>query len=256
MKAGFSTYRFSVFLLVVILISACSPRVSETIDAPDLQPASKTITEIMALNSLQGHSVVAIDGRARAQASGPDYSEQGTLTFTSNSNLSFLTIRNSIGVEGGRILADSDSVIVYDRIERYAVKMSVEQSHRRLLNGFTAFNVLDFLIPTLNENEIIEAWETEREWILVDVNEREIIVDRSSGNITAINVSSVESDAFNKFRFSNHARIEGLLLPRRIQILSNDEKSNIFLDIRALEINPSNPSFDINIPDDIPIRRI
>lgn len=241
---------------MVMVLSACSPRIAEFQPIGDFEPSQATAEEVMSSLVLDYEQVDALTGRANARISRPDYSEQATLLFTSDRSQSLLAIRNNLGIEGGRIYADVDSVTMYDRIEGEAWRMSTEDSHLLLLKGLTAFNLLEFLLPAFSAANVSTIYESEDQWLLGLLNGNQLYFDKSSGLLKRIFQPATAPDAYNHFIFSNHARLEGVMLPRRIQILSNDEKSTIFLLIRALELNPSVPSFDIGIPDDIPIVRI
>lgn len=237
-------------------LAACSPRIAEFQPIGDFEPSQASAEEVMSSLVLDFEQVDALTGRANARISSPDYSDQATLLFTSDRSQSLLAMRNNLGVEGGRIYADADSVTMYDRIEGKAWRMSTEESHRILLNGLTAFNLLEFLLPAFSATDISAVYESEDKWMLGLENGNQLYFNKSSGLLKRIFQPATGPEAYNHFIFSNHARLEGLMLPRRIQILSNDEKSTIFLLIQALELNPSAPSFDIGIPDDIPIVRI
>ncbi len=212
--------------------------------------------ELLPNLNLDFDAVHSLTGRASARVSGPDMQEQVTLNFTSDRTQSLLAMRNNLGIEGGRIYADADSVIMYDRIEKKAWKMSIMDSHKILLNGFSAFNVIDFLMPDLDPEDIEKVLESEDKWKLKLHSGATFFFTKNDGLLVRMTKPAVDPEAYNKFIFSNHAQISNHTLPRRIQILSNDEKSTIFLLIQALELNPSAPSFDIGIPDDIPVERI
>ena len=248
---------YSILLILsgMLVLSACTPRVASIISEEGFVTSDADPAAIISGIPFYNAEIHTIDGRARARVSGPDYSDQATVSFTSDRQQSLLAIRNNLGIEGGRIYTDRDSVIIYDRIEQYAWKMSVEKSQEILLNGFAAFNLLDFLIPEIHAGQVERVYQNDELWLLVLDDNRRFFIERRSGKITGITIPASNPSAFNRFLFSAHAGISGVDLPRRIQILSNDEKSNIFLLLQSLETNPSNPSFEINIPDGTPIER-
>lgn len=247
--------KYILFIGVGFLISCGSGR--KLVDHSEITfvPSSVTASEIIEFIKVSPEAVLAIEGRARSQVSGPNYSERATLHFISDRDQSLLVIRNQLGIEGGRILSDRDSVIMYNPIDRVAWKMSLEAADRTLLNGFSAFNLLDFLIPSFSENEVKSIEETDAQIKILLKNGSELIVHRQSGIIEQIYIPSDNPEAFNRFVFSHHATISGAVLPRRIQLLSNDFKSNIFLHIQELRLNPINVTFALNIPSNIPLER-
>lgn len=251
------SYSLAFTLSALFLFLGCSPRTADVLVSEGFEPSETTAEDIINFMPASSHAIHSVDGRAQAQASGPDYSEQATLFFTSDRTQSLLRMRNNLGIEGGRILADPDSVLIYDRINQKAWKMSASDSRNMLLNGFTAFNILEFLLPELNADDVEAVFHDDSLWLLKLYDGKQIFVSKTDGHLARIEMSSPTSkpDAFDTFIFSSHGSIAGVLLPRRIQILSNDRKSNIFLTIRGLEVNPSELSFDINIPESVYIER-
>jgi len=244
-------------MLAFILVAfSCSPRMAEFMADEGFNRSNAPAEAVLEKLVLEHEQVQSLTGRANARISAPDYSDQATLLFTSDRNQSLLTMRNNLGIEGGRIYADADSVIMYDRIEKKAWKMSKEDSHEVLLNGFSAFNVIEFLLPPITPDDVQDIYENESQWMLSLTNGNEMYFDKNSGLLKRIHQPAEDPRAYNHFIFSDHARLDGLELPRRIQILSNDEKSTIFLLLQSLELNPPDPTFDIGLPDDIPISRI
>jgi len=198
----------------------------------------------------------AVSGRASVQVSEPGHTERANVHFRSDRYESLLLIRTSLGIEGGRIYSNPDSVIVYNRIDEVAHKMSHEDAAWFYLNGIGAMNLLRMLYP-LTGPEQIEAIYESGEYFLVETlyGDRHIL-GRDRLVLRRTERSTLHPEAYSTFQFDNHAEVDGHRLPRRIQILSYDEKSNIFLVIRSLEINPSDLEFDPEIPDNIDIIRL
>lgn len=255
---------FCFFVMLAFATAACSPRMAPPESMPlldgltesDVQPDS--VLHYMHQQrgtSREGLQIQALSGRAAARVSMPGSSEQATLRFTSDRNQSLLSFRNNLGIEGGRIYADADSVLMYDRIEKTAQKMSIERSRYVLLNGFTAFNVITLLFPDIETQPPPQVYEDARRWVLVTERGREYEIQKESGLLTSVRHPADDPLAYNQFIFSEHAEIDGILLPRRIQILSKDQESSIFLIVQALDLNPPDPDFDPQIPDDIPVER-
>lgn len=250
------------FCIAIFAFSACSPRVAErSFEARDLQESSTPADSILSyMHQQQGletaDGLQTLEGRASARVSMPGSSEQASLRFVSDRRQSLLSFRNNLGIEGGRIYANADSVLIYDRIEKTAQKMSIERSRYALLNGFTAFNIITLLFPDIETEPAPAVYENAQRWVLRSADGLEYEISKESGLLTAVHQPAEDPLAYNRFIFSEHAEIQGISLPRRIQILSKDEESSIFLLIQALEINPANPNFDPDIPEDISVERL
>lgn len=248
---------------LLLAVAACSPRTlppaAERSALSESDTPADSVLAYMQHKQGTGDSaaarVEAIKGRAAARVSMPGSSEQATLRFTSGRQQSLLSFRNNLGIEGGRIYADADSVLMYDRIEKTAQKMSIERSRYILLNGFTAFNVITLLLPDICMQPAPQVFEDEQKWLLITADDRQYEIQKDSGMLSRVEHPADDPLAYNQFIFSEYAQIDGIRLPRRIQILSKDEESSIFLVVQALEINPEHPDFDPNLPDDISIER-
>ncbi|MCH8568097.1 MAG: DUF4292 domain-containing protein [Balneolales bacterium] len=246
---------FATILCILIITASCS-RTTVLTETGDFRASELTPAEIMPLLQPGSIEVNAVEGRASARISGPGVSEQATLLFTSDRNQSLIVLRNNLGMEGGRIYSDGDSVTVLDRIEKTAYRMAREDSGYYLLSGFTAFNVIEFIIPRFDESDVKEILENDDIWRLKLKDRTQLDFKKQNGSLLRLTKFSLDPAAYSEFIFTNHAGIRGVQLPRRIQMLSTDQNSTIFLIIQALEINPSPLNFDINIPSDIPLIRI
>ncbi|AXJ02317.1 protein of unknown function (DUF4292) [Cyclonatronum proteinivorum] len=248
----------AIWLIGVTLLAglaACSPRMAPPELPSDFSRSTVSADSLLPLLQTDFAAIEALSGRASARISQPGQQDQATVHFTSSRNESLLTLRNNLGIEGGRIYTDTDSVTLYDRIERTAWRMSAEQARLALLQGFTAFNLLEFLLPELTPDQITGVYESTSEWVLRMADERYFLFDKNSLYLTRLIKPASSPLAYSQFSFSHHASIEGFTLPRRIEILSEDGKARIFLLIQALELNPPNPSFDIGLPADLPLER-
>ncbi|MGM0738712.1 MAG: hypothetical protein ACQETM_06080 [Bacteroidota bacterium] len=198
----------------------------------------------------------ALSGRASVQVSEPGQTERASVRFRSDRRRSLLLIRNNLGIEGGRIYSDTDSVVVYNRIEETAHKMSHEDAAWFYLNGIGAMNLIRMLDPLTGPGQIDALYENEAYFLVETTDGGRHILDRDQMVLRRTERRPSHPEAYSSFTFSYHAEIDGYRLPRRIQILSYDEKSNIFLVIRSLETDPSELDFDPGIPPDIELIRL
>lgn len=198
----------------------------------------------------------AVSGQAAVQVSEPGNTERLTVRFQSDRTHSLLLLRNNLGIEGGRIYSDPDSVIIYNRLEQEARKMSHDDAAWFYLNGVTALNLIQILYPVTGPEHISRILENDRFFLVEAHNGDRHFIDRERMLIMQTDREVHHPEAYHTFLFENHAQIEGFHLPRRIRILSSDRKSSIFLVIRALDVNPSELNFNPGIPDDIELIRL
>jgi hypothetical protein len=256
MQTDRSTGRALALIVLMALVWSCTPAKRLAID-----PAGFTVSEadpatILANSPNAGRSISSIEGRARAQISRPGVSERVSVSFASDRTRTLIGIRNNLGIEGGRIYADRDSVLIYDRIEKQAWKSDISRSHELLLNGFSAFNLIDFIDPILHAAEVKMVLEDEKRYKLVFFDGKTVIFSRQNYLVEQIVFSTDDPEVFSTFFFENYAGLSGYKLPRTIRIFSEDGKSVIHLVTQSLELDKKNLDFDIGIPPEITIIRI
>ncbi|MDG5766782.1 DUF4292 domain-containing protein [Balneolales bacterium ANBcel1] len=254
----FSAHRhplISLFFLALVLASCAPPEILR------LEPGTFERSEIEKEDFFNeyiasGDTLYAISGRASAQVSEPGHSERLTVRFRSNRDYSLLSLRNNLGIEGGRIYSDPDSVIIFNRLEDVAHKMSHDTAAWFYLNGIGAINLIRILHPVTGPDQIAGLFENPDYYLVETTEGGRHYIDREHRQLRRTELHSRRPEEYSTFHFENYTEIDGHRLPARIQILSYDEKSNIFFVIRSLEINPSDLDFDIAIPQDIEIIRL
>lgn len=254
---GFWTL-LTVLCLSFVLAAACSPAemVRDTEMDESFHASDRTTGELISELDNYRNGITALKGRARTQLSSPGESERATVSFSSTREKSLLEIRNQLGIEGGRILSNPDSVLIYNRMENYAQKMDRQMAAHYYLSGITALNLVDILHPSRERLAEARVLESRNHYMLVTPDEYRYYFDRDDLILKRTEYPVQDPEAFSTFLFEDYVEVDGAHVPRRIQILSSDEKTSIFLMIRSLEVNPDELTFDIDIPDDITIERL
>lgn len=119
-------------------------------------PAEQVITEVPDYSE----SLQSLSGKGRAVVSEPGNSDRVTITFESDQDISLLTIQNRIGIEGGQLLVDQDSILIYNRVDKQARKLSVLQASATNLNELASINILslmNFKIPDAEVSQVLES---------------------------------------------------------------------------------------------------
>lgn len=241
---------------LLLLAVSCAPREVLELEKGTFEPSGLETEAFYNEYTGQIRTLTALRGRANVQVSEPGGTERLTIRFLSDRNESLITLRNNLGIEGGRIYSDPDSVIIYNRLEEVAHKMSHSDAAHFYLNGITAMNLIRILHPIPDKDVISRILENDAFYLVETRYGERHYFRREDMALHLTERDTDHPDAYNAFYFENHAEIEGHILPRRLRILSSDEKSNIFLVIRSLEINPEELVFDPEIPGDIEIVRL
>ncbi len=243
------------FVMMGFAVS-CAPREVLRLETGEFEPSDIEIETFFRDYTETNSTLQTLSGRASVQVSEPGHSERLTVTFRSSRDYSLLKLRNNLGVEGGRIFSDPDSVVVYNRLEDEAHKMSHADAAWYYLNGVAAINLIRILHPITDAGHISDIYENKEYFLVETVRGERHFIDREHLRLRRTERHAQHPEAYSTFQFENYAEIDGYQMPRRIQILSQDEKSNIFFVLRALEINPSSLDFDPEIPGHIEIIRI
>lgn len=252
----FKAFPSIIWMVLLLIAAACSPPEMVRVDPGVFEPSPINKVEFFEKYSAGNSTITSLDGRANVQVSEPGNSERLSVSFRSDREQSLLTLRNNLNIEGGRIYSDPDSVIIYNRLEETAHKMSHADASWYYLNGIAAINLLQILHPITHPDQISGIFENEAYYLVETHRDERHYIEREHMVLRRTDRTVYHQEAYSTFEFDNYADIAGFQVPRRIRILSYDEKSNIFFVIRALEINPSELEFDPNIPGDIEIIRL
>ncbi len=241
-------------ILFVLIFSACStPR--SVISIEDMEPATISAEELAQKVPNYSESLQSLTGSGRAIISEPGNSERVTLQFQSGREASLITVRTSVGIEGGQILVDSDSLLIYNKVDNYAEKVSLKQSNLTSIGSLASLNMLDLFNFSFDEENVNKIFEDRQYYTAILDDDAQVTISRSSGLIQ--NVVQTRSDAaYSRIEYEGYAQIEDFYLPRKITIFSSDGKSRATFLVQRLEVNKSLPPLRIDLPDDIPIYRI
>jgi hypothetical protein len=183
-----------------------------------------------------------IKGSARIQASSPDFTERGAMEFATDRLRSIATLRNTLGIEGYRILIEPDSTTVYNRIDRIAQRFPTDEA-------LFSIPLLEILNPDFRQKTVQRLYENDTYWYFLFADGSGAIVTKRSGLLKRYDALGAT------FLYEDVRPITGVPMARRIQWLSADKKSNIFLNIQAVDINPSSMDFDLILPSGTRIQR-
>ncbi|MGM0546326.1 MAG: DUF4292 domain-containing protein [Bacteroidota bacterium] len=219
----------------------------------DFRPSSAEISEI--LNQLPDYSseLTTATGKGRAIVSEPENTERVTILFSSNRQKSLVTIRNGIGIEGGQLLTDGDSLLIYNKVDKYARKVPVESGKLDRINRLASLNILDMMNYSVSEEQVQHLLESESSYQLQLQGGGRIFIDKDNFTIRKIEQPRSSNLPYSIIEYDSYAQIEGFTLPRRISIFGSEGESKVALQITSLDLNTELDSLTITIPDDIDI---
>jgi hypothetical protein len=208
------------------------------------------------LTHLADISLTSVQGRARVQFSGPGTSDRGIADFRADKSNMLVSIRNSIGIQGGSVLVDADSVLLYYNLDRIAWKFSIDDYESMPdISMKLPLNLLSVIKPMVTEDNIATVQENVNSYLLTLDDGSELVIDRQSHLPSVVRYKSDIPDKFSEFTYESYSRLNGINLPRRIQAVTTDKNNRIRFDVVDLQVNPTNLRFSLNIPNGVPIFR-
>lgn len=248
------TVFFGVFLILLFMMSCSSSR--ELAEDENLNEAEISVSELLERVPNYRESLQTISGSGRAFVSEPGNSERVSLEFLSNRNESLITVRTSVGIEGGQIYVDSDSLLVYNRVDKVAEKVPLNQGKLTSVGSIASVNMLDLFNFTFTEPDVDELYETRDEYIAILINNARVVISKETGHVLeVIQAADNQRVPYSRIIYEGYAEIDIFYLPRKITIFSSDGESRATLLVQNLEINEELPELGIELPDDIPVYR-
>jgi hypothetical protein len=234
----------------VIFISCSTP---QELSKEGFTPSSEEADTIISSLPDYAEKLQTLQGKGRAIVSEPNNTERVTLLFSSNRSKSLVTVRNGIGIEGGQLLTDGDTLLVYNKVDNYARKIPVRSSNLRRINKLASLNILDILNYTAKAADVKQVLENKTHYKLMLGAGGAFYVDKESGVVNEVVQPTDSSLPYSRIEYSAYSKLKGYLLPRRITIFGAEEKSKIALQLQSLQLNPTLDSLSIQLPDDIRI---
>lgn len=228
-------------LAIGLLLMSCAPK-PIVLNEGSFEASRKSGTDVLASVFPASAFADGIQGTARIQASSPDFTERGAMDFVTDRSRSLAALRNSLGIEGYRILIEPDSTTVFNRIDRIAQRFATDEA-------LFSFPLLEILNPDFRVKTVDRLYENDTFWYFRFSDGSGAIVTKKSGLLKRYDALGAT------FLYEDVRPVRGVPMARRIQWLSADKKSNIFLNIQAVDINPSTMEFDLVLPEGTRIQR-
>lgn len=243
------------YLLPALLFVACSPT-KKLVETPDFILSDQDKHEIIREIPNYENSLTAIEGKGRAIVSEPGNSERVTIDFASDSSKSLLTIKNRIGIEGGAMLVEGDSILIYYKLDKIAQKVSIFDGRLTSLNELASINLLDLLNYKVHAEEVLEVYESEQDYLLRLQTNGGVTVNKGSNTVSNVRQPRSAGLPYSMIEYENYGELNSYILPRKITILSADGSSKVIFQIRTLDIHPGELTLHLEIPENITIERL
>lgn len=246
---------FFSLLIVMLLFAACStPRT--VLDNEELQFADITADSLVSLVPDYSATLNTISGKGRAMVSEPGNSDRVTLEYHSDRETSLITVRTGVGIEGGSILVDRDSLLIYNRVDRVAEKVPVAEGRLTSVGSIASLNMLDLFNFVIRSEDILQIYDDRSHYVALLEDESVVRIEKQSGLVKEVRRPETSPGAaYSLIEYEGYATIEGFQLPRKITIFSRDGNSRAVFLVQQLEVNSELPPLELTIPDNVPIMR-
>lgn len=196
-----------------------------------------------------------LKGEGKAIVSEPNNSSHISIDFSSTRTKSLLTIQNSLGIKGGKILSTPDSLVIYNRIDDYVRIVPVGDGRYSRINNLASVNLVEILTIPVALDEAKAVYENEQMYQLVLPDEMKVYVNKKTFTVHQIDRVARANAPWSRIVYEAYVKINGFSIPRRITIFSADGSSRVSLLIEALKIDPTLGELTLKWPDDIKIYR-
>lgn len=251
-----STYLDVLVLIAVFLISACSGSQKSTDDST-LEKAE--ITPEKLVNQLQRSpdKISSVSGKAKAFISQPNTTDRASVTFNSNGDSTLINVKNRIGIEGGLLLVTKDSLLLYNKIDKYIKKVHKQQNTLPELNGIGAFNLIDLLRFQFTAGEVERILKKDTNYVVHLVDGRLLeIATTEELRVTKLSVPYSSPLPYSSVLFEAYSTIDGYSLPRKLTIFNRVRSSKVVLIINQLKINPTKLDLTPAYPEEMEIQHL
>nr|WP_240894710.1 DUF4292 domain-containing protein [Fodinibius halophilus] len=195
----------------------------------------------------------ALKGKGRAIVSEPGNTDRVTVTFMSTRTKSLVKVRNGIGIKGGELLTDGDTLVVYNKVDKYVRKIPVRGGKLKRINKLASLNILQLINYPISPGDVTGISENKTLYKLSLSSGTSVYIDKENHTIRQIKQPDDTKLPYSKIRYEAYGTIDGFTLPRRISIFGAEKKSKIALQLTSLDLNPDWGNLYINYPDDIPV---
>ena len=250
-----ASFNYFTIICILFLAAGCSGSGS-LVNFEDLDTSPITADSLVSMMPDYSEDLHTMSGRGRALVSEPGNSSRVTVEFDSDRSRSLLTIRTSIGVEGGEILIEPDSLLIYNKVDDVAQKVSPAQSSLSSVGSIASLNMLDLFNFRIGVADIEQIFDNGDTYLVLMSDRATIEVDKESGLVRQVDRSrSPKPIPYRRIEYDGYAEISRFQLPRKIVIFSGDGESRATFLVQQLDVNGKLPPLEINIPDNIPIYR-
>ncbi|MFB6274399.1 MAG: DUF4292 domain-containing protein [Salinibacter sp.] len=249
---------FALSLGTALLIVGCSSS-ARTTNAPNLPTRfpNHTTDEIRSRIVGASDTLRAYRAKARVTVQSPNQSRTFNAVVRHRRADSLFMRVSLFGIEGGRLLLTRDSVFFYDTrkgVLRVGPAKAVQNLFPAPVSSANFFeNMLGLIAPAPQTD-----WSLQADSTLYYVSSpngcRRYAIDPTRWRVVRYEQRARNGTLIQRRRFSNFHTVEGIRLPAQLVFQRPAANLRAVVHYRSMTLNPSDLSFALNVPPEVPRR--
>lgn len=240
---------------VLLGLVACTTPKSISVDKDNFVDSEASPAEVLS-KFLAQPRLISVQGKAKAIVRSSSSSDRLHARFLSNADSSQIFVSNNLGIQGGWILLSPDSVLYYNRVDKFAQTTAIHNAELFKLQGLQALNVLDLLQPKISLANLNKVKENQNAFKLSFSDGSHLVISKESGfpqQYVRVRPGLDDLD----IRYDRYALFSNdMYLPQRMEVSQIETGTQIFLLFQEITVNPQILEFDLSIPNTIYIEQL
>lgn len=199
----------------------------------------------------------ALQGEARVSVRTPTRDRSFNATIRQRRADSLFMRFSLFGMEGGRMLMTPDSVFFYDSRNRSLRLGPIADAEALMPVPVAAGDVFDNMLglsaPTDGTSWTVEA-DSSLYYLSDPSGRRTWTVDPSRWRVVRYQEETADGSVAESRQFSNFRKVNGVVLPHQVVFRRPAEDLMARIDYETIQLNPSNLSFGLGVPANVPRR--
>ena len=256
-------FRPQTLLLLAVLLagslfaSGCGSSAPTTAPAlPEAFP-NHSASQIRSLIAQSTDSLHSFSAEARVTVRTPNRNRSFNAEVRQRRADSLFMRFSLFGIEGGRLLLTPDSVLFYDSRNRTLRTGPLSQAQQLLpapvASGRIFENMLGLLTPRQNANWSVQA-DSSQYFMSTPNTTTRLLVDPGRWRVVRFTKENDSGTVVDERLFTNFRQVDGVLIPHRVIFRRPADNLMAMIRYRSVNLNPSNLSFELGVPPQIPRR--
>ncbi|MGM0505561.1 MAG: hypothetical protein ACQER4_00045 [Bacteroidota bacterium] len=242
-------------LAILLLASGCRTSI-QTLEMGELRRSDLSPQELVHLVHGETPELERISGEGRLFISQPGGSDRITVEFHADRERALFSFRNRIGIDGGEILVDQDSIRVWNKMDNLLQIVSRDNPGLTPLGALSTLPLTELFQVRLDSRDIEEILENDTHLDVQLQNGTRLIVTRQSGTVLELHKESDPNALYDRAVYELHRESGSFRLPGKITIFGTDGETRLTLLIREATPNGELPPLQLDLPSGIRTERL